>query len=572
MRIGKQTLKQVIMEETLRYLEEGKQEKSWIANQPEEEQEHWISAERQGLKVSELSWIKKVRGDEPIEDIIGDVVSFKSSETQQKIEPINRNLSTKMYKSVNDLRRLLMDIEEADDLDSKEDNVFQDSNQVQDLGKVGKWQLLMPNTQKGSIACDISTKDTTWCTTKRKGQNLFYSYVGRKDEDIILFYVMDYSRTPNLTGKDADARLSIGFLNGQPVLKGQNGGLSVDAENDGLTEEDLRNYLGNDYDKIMNILQAKTNEVGSSHPAKVMLKKAAKNLKLLKKLVKNFRPDEKDDFLNQVIKQDDISPAVMIFLAKNSSNDYWKMNITKNPNTPPEVLLVFASDENNYVRTLVAENPNTPLKALLILANDGNEDVRTSVAKNPNTPPEALLILAKDEDDEVKESVAENSNTPLEILLVLAEDWNRYVRMSVISNPSTPPEVLLALSKDESKLVREDVASSPNTPLEALLILANDGNEDVRTRVAKNPNTPLEVLLALSKDISRRVKAGVVKNPNTPPEILHVLVNDGDHYTSAAAKLSIKERGQIAETKKHKFSKKRLRQIIMEELLKTLNK
>ena len=542
MKLGARLLKQLILE----VLEEGKQERKWVKLQPEEEQESWLSAEQQGLKLSDLAWIKKVRGGEPIEDIIGDVLYFRKQDIQKKLKDngFETNLSTKHYKSVTDLRRLLMDTQEADDLDSKDDNALQDSNQVQTLGKVGKWSILMPITQRGSIACDISTKDTTWCTTKSKGQNLFYSYVGRKDEDIILFYVMDYSRTPNLTGKDADARLSIGFLNGQPVLKGQSGGLSVNAENNGVTEAGLRAYLGSDYDRIMSILQDKANEVGTDHPAKLMLKKAAQNPRLLKKLVKDYKPEEKLDFYNQVLEQEDISPGVLLFLSRDESIEIRQI-VAKNPSTPPEALLVLSKDEAIIIRRIVAENPNTPIQVLLDLSKDKvvgvrssvasnpntpteallvlskNKDRRTirkSLAKNPSTPPEALLVLAKDEDDEVKESVAENPNTSLEALLVLAEDWNRYVRMSVISNPNTPPEILLALSKDESKLVREDVASSPNTPLEALLALANDRSGDVRTRVAKNPNTPPEVLLALSKDINQRVRSGLNNNPNFSKE------------------------------------------------------
>ena len=542
MKLGARLLKQLILE----VLDEGKQERKWVKLQPEEEQESWLSAEQQGLKLSDLAWIKKVRGGEPIEDIIGDVLYFRKQDIQKKLKDngFETNLSTKHYKSVTDLRRLLMDTQEADDLDSKDDNALQDSNQVQTLGKVGKWSILMPITQRGSIACDISTKDTTWCTTKSKGQNLFYSYVGRKDEDIILFYVMDYSRTPNLTGKDADARLSIGFLNGQPVLKGQSGGLSVNAENNGVTEAGLRAYLGSDYDRIMSILQDKANEVGTDHPAKLMLKKAAQNPRLLKKLVKDYKPEEKLDFYNQVLEQEDISPGVLLFLSRDESIEIRQI-VAKNPSTPPEALLVLSKDEAIIIRRIVAENqntpiqvlldlskdkvvgvrssvasnPNTPTEALLVLSkNKDRRTIRKSLAKNPSTPPEALLVLAKDEDDEVKESVAENPNTSLEALLVLAEDWNRYVRMSVISNPNTPPEILLALSKDESKLVREDVASSPNTPLEALLALANDRSGDVRTRVAKNPNTPPEVLLALSKDINQRVRSGLNNNPNFSKE------------------------------------------------------
>ena len=460
MKLGARLLKQLILE----VLDEGKQERKWVKLQPEEEQESWLSAEQQGLKLSDLAWIKKVRGGEPIEDIIGDVLYFRKQDIQKKLKDngFETNLSTKHYKSVTDLRRLLMDTQEADDLDSKDDNALQDSNQVQTLGKVGKWSILMPITQKGSIACDISTKDTTWCTTKSKGQNLFYSYVGRKDEDIILFYVMDYSRTPNLTGKDADARLSIGFLNGQPVLKGQSGGLSVNAENNGVTEAGLRAYLGSDYDRIMSILQDKANEVGTDHPAKLMFKKAAQNPRLLKKLVKDYKPEEKLDFYNQVLEQEDISPGVLLFLSRDESIEIRQI-VAKNPSTPPEALLVLSKDEAIIIRRIVAENPNTPIQVLLDLSKDKVVGVRSSVAKNPNTPTEVLLVLSKNKDRRtIRKSLAKNPSTPPEALLILSKDADWRIRSWVAGNPSTPPEVLIALSKDDDDRVRSGLNNNPN--------------------------------------------------------------------------------------------------------------
>ena len=547
MKLGARLLKQLILE----VLDEGKQERKWVKLQPEEEQESWLSAEQKGLKLSDLAWIKKVRGGEPIEDIIGDVLYFRKQDIQKKLKDngFETNLSTKHYKSVTDLRRLLMDTQEADDLDSKDDNALQDSNQVQTLGKVGKWSILMPITQKGSIACDISTKDTTWCTTKSKGQNLFYSYVGRKDEDIILFYVMDYSRTPNLTGKDADARLSIGFLNGQPVLKGQSGGLSVNAENNGVTEAGLRAYLGSDYDRIMSILQDKANEVGTDHPAKLMFKKAAQNPRLLKKLVKDYKPEEKLDFYNQVLEQEDISPGVLLFLSRDESIEIRQI-VAKNPSTPPEALLVLSKDEAIIIRRIVAENPNTPIQVLLDLSKDKVVGVRSSVASNPNTPTEVLLVLSKNKDRRtIRKSLAKNPSTPPEALLILSKDADWRIRSWVAENPSTPPEVLLALSKDVDWRIRSWVATSPNTPPEALIALSKDEDWKIRSWVAANTSTPPEALLTLSSDTNRRTRAGVARNPNTPLEVLQVLADDREHYVKDVAELFIRKRGQIAETK-----------------------
>ena len=175
------------------------------------------------------------------------------------------DLNKRNYPTVNELRRVISQVEALID-SRKEKSVpaikpIDDPNQVEKLAQVGPWTILLPKTVTGSTACDISGHDTTWCTTKTRGQNLFLSYVGRERDDIILFYVMDYSRTPDDPHEyrneacmaNNDSRLSIGFHNGVPVLDGQSGGLSVDASNAGLTADDLKsdNCLGEHYDKII---------------------------------------------------------------------------------------------------------------------------------------------------------------------------------------------------------------------------------------------------------------------------------------------------------------------------------
>ena len=523
MKLDGKLLKKLILE----VIEEGRQEKKWIAQQPEGEQKQLLSAEQQGLKLSDLAWIRNVRGGEPIQDIVGDVIDFRDEKTQQTLKSNNfeTNLSKKTYPTVNDLRRTLQKISDANKLDVQYDDVLKDPSQVELLGKVGNWEILMPLTQGGSVACDISGKDTTWCTQKKSGQNLFYSYVGREDDEIILFYVMDYSRTPNLKGRDADARLSIGFLNGEPVLEGQDGGLSVDAENEGLIEGSLQNYLGDNYDKIMSILKTKAKKVGSKHPAKETLEKAAQNVILLKKLVKDYGKEEKKDFYKQILKQDEISPKVFYFLSKN--NDFVvRYRVAENPSTPPEILTILARDKDRGMRWFVATNPSAPPEALAILARDKEIDVREKVANNPSAPPEALAILARDEDDHMRKIVATSTKTPPEILTILARDEDIDVREKVANNPSTPFEILTILAKDVETKVRSSVATNPSAPPEILAILAKDEEEFMRARVATNPSAPPEILAILAKDEGEFVRAVLATNRSTPPEILAILAKD----------------------------------------------
>lgn len=110
------------------------------------------------------------------------------------------------------------------------------------VGKVGPWNLWMPTTKERS--CKIAGYDpvtrrpkTTWCTARMAGSNLFYNYIGRPGTNMTLFYV--------IKDNPADDKdwLSVGFINGEPVLEGEYGGISVDRANAGLTERSLRAAL-----------------------------------------------------------------------------------------------------------------------------------------------------------------------------------------------------------------------------------------------------------------------------------------------------------------------------------------
>ena len=554
MKITKKDLKQIIKEELISVLREGRREKDWIKQQPKEEQEQWLSAEQQGLKLSDLAWIKKVRGGEPIQDIIGDVVQFKNQKTQQILKSNNfeTNLSKKTYPTVNDLRRTLQKISDANESDIQYDNVLKDPSQVEFLGKVGNWEILMPTTQVGSVACDISGKDTTWCTQRRGGQNLFYSYVGRIDGDIILFYVMDYSRTPNLKGKDADARLSIGFVNGKPVLGGQSGGLSVNAENVGLTEDMLQGYLGRDYSKIMDTLQRKAEQGGWSHREKEMLRKAAQNVVLLKKLTKDYKKQEREDFYREILKQDEISPKVHAFIAKDENAEV-RREVAYDRNTPPEVLAFLAKDEDSGVRYSVAINQNTPPEVFVALAKDEIKRQQNSIGyspivlpflSNPNTPTEVLVLLLKNLEAHIKRSVARDHEFLPEVLAILAKDEDAEVRYNVATNKSTPPEDLVILAKDEDKDVRFAVSRNYYAPPEALAILAKNEDAKVRYNVARNKNTPPEAFVILAKDETSGVRYSVMKNKNTPPEALAILAKDEDERIRNKAKSRLENRNK----------------------------
>ena len=330
MKLTRRKIRQIILESVLL---ESRRTRDWIMTQPMPDQDPLLKAYNDGIKdIAQLSWIQKTRGSEPIPDVAADVIRFFDPQVQTIVKEngFQTDLNKINYPTVNELRRVISQVEAF--IDSRKDKPapaikpIDDPNQVEKLAQVGPWTILLPKTVTGSTACDISGKDTSWCTTKTRGQNLFLTYVGREDGDVILFYVMDYSRTPDDPYeqqdepflKNNDSRISIGFVHGKPVLDGKHGSLSVDAANMGLTDDDLRSEkgLGQYYDQIMGIIKAEAVVIGSNHPAKESLKRACQDLLYLKSVIKDYDEGSKRDYIEQVMNSKyDKSPEVVKFTA-----------------------------------------------------------------------------------------------------------------------------------------------------------------------------------------------------------------------------------------------------------------
>jgi len=318
-------------------LQETRQARQWIQNSvPAEEQQDYLDAYNRGVTIlSDLSWIKKTRGGEPVADIVGDVISFRMDDSQTKLlaNGFPTDLTKRNYPTVGELRRALAVINT--DLDTPRNQAIsvESSNpNVDVIGRVGPWTVLLPKTKEGSTACDISGKDTTWCTTKTRGQNLFYNYA---KDDLFLYYVMDYSRTPddpyknqdNACVENNDSRLSIGIIRGEITLEGSDGGVSVDAANKGLYPEDLEKALGQYHDQIINLI--KTNfDSHQSHPAREKFRQAAQNIVIMRDAIKDLTPVAKADFLEGVSSSTNMTSEVVVYLF-NFANESFR---SKEPN------------------------------------------------------------------------------------------------------------------------------------------------------------------------------------------------------------------------------------------------
>jgi hypothetical protein len=126
--------------------------------------------------------------------------AFKTAVDQQ-IPPARRNWTSPndiTNMSASDMDTLLQlaaqaDAKKRDRLGIDYETVSVDGDR---LGTVGPWTLWMPTTRENSCAI-VRVKDPvtgqmvpspcTWCTAKTEGSNLFYSYVARREANIILY-------------------------------------------------------------------------------------------------------------------------------------------------------------------------------------------------------------------------------------------------------------------------------------------------------------------------------------------------------------------------------------------------
>ena len=253
-------------------------------------------------------------------------------------------------------------------------DVSEDDMESDRIGKVGPWNLWMPTTRERS--CKIAGYDpvtrapkTVWCTARMAGSNLFYNYIGRPGTDMTLFYIIRDNPNQNQDW------LSLGFVNGKPVLEGKHGGISVDRENNGLTPQKLEAVLKQHHDEIMRILTEKNKSLGGQHPARQKIKDAARSVAALRYLMQGLSKTEATDLKILVLKEPEIDPEVLQILASDEDQDV-RHAVARNQSTPAEVLQTFASDKAQNIRLAVAANQSTPTEVLQILASDEDQDVR----------------------------------------------------------------------------------------------------------------------------------------------------------------------------------------------------
>jgi len=214
---------------------------------------------------------------------------------------------------------------------------------------------------------------------------------------------------------------------------------------------------------------------------------------------------KKDGKINRNLAFNPSTPTDILHGLAHSSDREILRCVARNPNTASEDLAMLAKipaedADSLFLLGRVADNPNTPTETLHDLANSSDEYIRRNVARNPNTSREDLLMFFNSP-YKLHGDLAGNPSTPLEILNDLANSSDTSIRTGVGKNPNASKKILDKLSRDSDEGVRYNVAknmaSNPQTGKEELETLAQDPNVRVRIAVLKNPNCPEEIKSAV---------------------------------------------------------------------------
>ena len=208
------------------------------------------------------------------------------------------------------------------------------------VGKVGEWNIWLPSSQETSAKIagyDDETKqpNTTWCTARTRGSNLFYHYISRGDVISFIFYIIKDNPSEN------NDWLSLGFTGnlkeGLSSIKpyyGKDGGLTVNKANKGLEESDFNTILGSNKEEIFSLIMKKMNDLGGKNPATEEMKKYVNNFELFKSELNKKNIEQKQDFCKIIL---DLNPNKQVKeLAKIWTSYYADILEHKdNPNIAP---------------------------------------------------------------------------------------------------------------------------------------------------------------------------------------------------------------------------------------------
>ena len=460
-----------------------------------------------------LGWLGKRMGDVPVADAVKAVQAFDQAKALLKTKKKNTDIYA--YKTIQDLEDVLAAVGP-----SRGEKEREAEGEAIHLGQFGDWKVEVPLTVKA--ACQLG-KGTDWCIARTKAANLFMQYVELPSTILVIL-----TRKGVDSQEDPTAKLNVGFKESSPVFElapGVLGGVTVDAANEGLSEERLKEILGQQYQPIMRAMQAQVDKMGGVHPARTAFEKRRAEQERLR-AIKQAKFEKKKAEV-EVLAQDGAKNMDLHqeYTAKFRGTHKWFEIYTKKvvqSDPIPEVVDSILEDWRALPGTVVfalAENPRTDPEILDRLfektQGPGGSALAVTIAGNPNASPEVLTLLSTVADSLTRSKVAEHKSTPLEVLVALIDDVSYHVVERLAQRKDLPKSIAMRLTDHESAQVRYWLAwGTRGQASEVLIKLASDEEERVRREVAQHLNAPLEALKILVKDPEPRVRNAAKKHHN----------------------------------------------------------
>ena len=491
----------LLLEKWEAYLEEGKAD-DIVAKYP-----NLKPALDAGIKnPQQLNWMAKRLGDTPIEDAVDAIKAFDKAKAALKAKKKNTDIYG--YKTVQDLKDIVQAIGPSR---SKKDAKLEKERIL--VGEFGDWKVEMPLTTQS--ACRIG-KGTTWCTAATATENMFMKYA---EQGVILFHLTKRGENPMT---NPDAKLSVGFKGGKPVLGGDFGGVTVNAQNAGLNAKSLKTILGNQFDPIMKAMQAESDKQDGLHPA------AAEKAKRLKKQKEEFLAAAERAGMDPELNKELYEKTLTGELDPEVKREYFDKLFASEPDP---VVVDF------YVELALDQSPGMQIRsdrAMRILTSrarpaaidrifDKSKEMGKEIfpnfaillSQNPYIDDRALFRLTRipvfndpKEGYRVRVNVLKNDKLPLKVALEFLDKY--------IDKLSSQDELSFSM-RAEAESVLRNMASRKDLPAEMLKKLATTSNDaEVLTDVAMNVNAPPDILSDLARDRTFAIKLAVAKNPSSP--------------------------------------------------------
>lgn len=363
-----------------------------------------VSGKRYGLKQIHLLWLtKKIWELKLSEKVVRDdyLPVIKSLINNQKLLKIITE-----YKNIGELNMHVNEVLRTDESVPLEDmDIFYESD---------GWFVAMPRTVEASRKLG---QDTVWCTA-RKDSNMFRSYVARLYNNVIIFYLIKLSGNPVENRYD---KLSIGFIDGEPVFENEYENITVNSANQDMSREHFDNILGKKlFKKFLVEMTKRLHSINGIHPIKKELEKIVSSYEEYTSHISTFATKKRKEF-NQDIREYPMHPDIQEIVLQDLGYDMFLADFALNPSLTLEIQKRIATSDSSMVRGTLANRLNL------------REEIQE--------------ILMRDKDDLVREALARNSVITLKTQKELAENKNQIIIEALLSNKKVSKTIKKVLKK-----------------------------------------------------------------------------------------------------------------------------